>query len=91
MKIDEAYKVMHNPKNREEQINSSLAFIINNDAHFESLRHTPNRLNAAAIIAFRENIQGYHAEVLRMALDELDATGFIHYNGTPYESRSSKY
>jgi hypothetical protein len=90
MKIDEAYKVMHNPKNREEQINSSLAFIINNDAHFESLRHTPNRLNTVAIIAFRENIQGYHAHVLRMALDELDATGFIHDHGDPYPS-NSKY
>ena len=76
--------LIHEPKNKGQQIEGSLRFIFNNDAYYQSISNNPARLNAAAIICFKERFDGYHAFVIREALKELDSTGMIDYGASPY-------
>ena len=74
------------PKNRKEQVEGTLRFVLD-DAHYESLLTTPRRLDAAAIKLFVSgmNMVGYHANVIRKAIRDLDQHGFIDAEAAPYE------
>ena len=75
-----------NPKNRGEQIEGVIRFILDNDLYYDSLRHTPNRLNACVMNLFEtKSCNGYHAHVIREALRELNQTGKIDTDALPYE------
>lgn len=74
------------PKNRGEQIEGSMRFILDDAAYYESLKYAPNRLNACAMELFLSNdCVGYHANVIRKALQELNSAGFIDYDEPPYD------
>ena len=79
--------LVHEPKNRGEQIEGTTRFVLDNDAHYDNLKHNPNRLNACALKLFISgyNMQGYHANVIRKALQELETTGMIDNDAPPYE------
>lgn len=81
-------------KTRHEQIDSSVRFILNNDAYYESLRSRPSRVNAAALKMIMDGQHdGYHFRVVRAALRQFScegAPGFIDADEPPY-SREDLY
>ena len=80
-------KLIFEPKNKGEQVEGSTRFILDNDPYYDILKHTPNRLNACALKLFisGHNMIGYHANVIRKGLQELEATGMIDHAAPPYE------
>lgn len=80
------HNTIMNPQNRREQIESTLRFVLDNPALYESLLHNPRRLEAAALKLFVSGygMTGYHADVIRCALRDLDAHGLIEYDSAPY-------
>lgn len=79
---------MYNYNNRGEQINETLGFIINDTEHYIALKHTPGRLKVACeeIVVNRMHTGGYHCQVVRRALRELNSTGVIDYAGPIYST-----
>lgn len=76
------------PKNKYEQITSSIIFILDNPAHFNALRFIQKRLDACALKMFKDNFcSGYHPFVIRSAMRELDDKGYIIYDEKPYDMR----
>lgn len=72
------------PKNKKQQLEGTLKFILDDDSYYDVLHTNPKRLDAAAIICFQKQLAGYHASVIRAALIELDSTGKIDYNAPIY-------
>lgn len=82
--------ILH-PSNKEEQIIGSTAFILDNDAHYDSLQIMPRRLEAAAlkiVMAGPYGINGYHSFVIRSAMEELEKNGCVALNDPPYETKN---
>lgn len=79
--------LVHDPKNRGEQIEGVVRFILDNDPYYDCLGYTPNRLNACALKLFTSgyNMNGYHANIIRKGLQELETTGMIDHGAPPYE------
>jgi hypothetical protein len=61
-----------------EQIETSLRFVLDDDAYYEELGDRPSRLKAAAVQMVREQIgDGYHFKVISFALRVLAEDGLI--------------
>ncbi len=70
--------------NRKDQIISTINFVLDNPDYVASLRHVPNQLTACAIKMFREAWAGYHAAVIRTAIQELEDNGCIAFESAAY-------
>ncbi len=78
--------------NRGEQIDNSIFFMLDcNELTYESLQYRPRRLERAAVNCFLSAYNGYHARVIRAALNELDATGKIDADATVYDEHVLNY
>lgn len=85
MALFNTYDAITNPKTRGQQIEGTIRFVLDNDSYYNALSNMPERIRAAALQAFKEDIRGYHVMVLRAALNELDRTGMIDHQGSIYE------
>lgn len=78
-------KLVLEPKNKGEQIDGAVHFILDNEPYYDSLKYTPNRLNACALKLFISGMTGYYANVIRKGLQELESSGTIDYAAPPYD------
>lgn len=77
-------EIICKPANKGEQIDASIRFILNDEAYFDSLRTRPRRLESAAITLVKTRQEGFHFQVIRKALWEMDQKGCIDPTDKPY-------
>lgn len=80
----DSIKSVTDPKTRGEQIDSSVAFILDNSAFYDSLSNRPARVKAAAVEIVKCGMSGYHFMVIKAALNQYDQTGVINGDEPPY-------
>lgn len=75
----------YNFTDRGSQIDASVLFGLNNNTvWYDALRHRPERIKQAAIELFYQNYVGYHAQVIRAAMRELQNEGMLNGTAAPY-------